>query len=55
MLTKSSPGARLYQDGSLLAINAEQLISASDLAEAMTQIRELQRSRGKNNGSGNSP
>lgn len=38
----------LYQDGSLSAVSAgEQVVPASDLAEAMKQIRELQRLLGK--------
>jgi transposase len=40
---------KLYQDGSLSAVSAgEQVVPASDLAEAMKQIRELQRLLGKN-------
>ncbi len=39
---------KLYQDGSLSAVSAgEQVVPASDLAEAMKQIRELQRLLGK--------
>ena len=39
---------RLYQDGSLSAVSSgEQVVPASDLAEAMKQIRELQRLLGK--------
>lgn len=39
---------KLYQDGSLSAVSAgEHVVSASDLAEAMKQIRELQRLLGK--------
>jgi transposase len=39
---------KLYQDGSLSAVSAgEQVVLASDLAEAMKQIRELQRLLGK--------
>jgi transposase len=39
---------KLYQDGSLSAVTAgEQVVPASDLAEAMKQIRELQRLLGK--------
>jgi len=39
---------KLYQDGSLSAVSAgEQVVPASDLAEAMKQIRELQRLPGK--------
>ncbi|SAL79958.1 transposase [Caballeronia telluris] len=39
---------KLYQDGSLSAVSAgEQVAPASDLAEAMKQIRELQRLLGK--------
>ncbi|MGF6410787.1 transposase [Paraburkholderia sp. MM5482-R2] len=39
---------KLYQDGSLPAVSAgEQVVPASDLAEAMKQIRELQRLLGK--------
>ncbi|TDY16704.1 transposase [Paraburkholderia sp. BL6665CI2N2] len=39
---------KLYQDGSLSAVSAgEQAVPASDLAEAMKQIRELQRLLGK--------
>ncbi|KVP30572.1 transposase [Burkholderia ubonensis] len=39
---------KLYQDGSLSAVRAgEQVVPASDLAEAMKQIRELQRLLGK--------
>jgi len=39
---------RLYQDGSLSAVSAgEQVVPASDLVEAMKQIRELQRLLGK--------
>jgi transposase len=35
---------KLYQDGSLSAVSAgEQVVPASDLVEAMKQIRELQR------------
>ncbi|EIF31504.1 transposase [Burkholderia sp. Ch1-1] len=39
---------KLYQDGSLSAVSAgEHVVPASDLAEAMKQIRELQRLLGK--------
>ena len=39
---------KLFQDGSLSAVSAgEQVVPASDLAEAMKQIRELQRLLGK--------
>jgi transposase len=39
---------KLCQDGSLSAVSAgEQVVPASDLAEAMKQIRELQRLLGK--------
>jgi transposase len=39
---------KLYQDGSLSAVSAgEQVVPASDLVEAMKQIRELQRLLGK--------
>ncbi len=39
---------KLYQDGSLSAVSAgEQVVPASDLSEAMKQIRELQRLLGK--------
>ncbi|AOJ97948.1 transposase [Burkholderia vietnamiensis] len=39
---------KLYQDGSLSAVSAgEQVVPASDLAEAMKQIQELQRLLGK--------
>jgi transposase len=39
---------KLYQDGSLSAVSAgEHVVPASDLAEAMRQIRELQRLLGK--------
>ncbi len=39
---------KLYQNGSLSAVSAgEQVVPASDLAEAMKQIRELQRLLGK--------
>jgi transposase len=39
---------KLYHDGSLSAVSAgEQVVPASDLAEAMKQIRELQRLPGK--------
>jgi transposase len=39
---------KLYQDGSLSAVSAgEQVVPASDLAEAMKQMRELQRLLGK--------
>jgi transposase len=39
---------KLYLDGSLSAVSAgEQVVPASDLAEAMKQIRELQRLLGK--------
>jgi transposase len=39
---------KLYQDGSLSAVSAgEQVVPASELAEAMKQIRELQRLLGK--------
>ncbi|KUZ80124.1 transposase [Burkholderia ubonensis] len=39
---------KLYQDGSLSAVSAgEQVVPAPDLAEAMKQIRELQRLLGK--------
>lgn len=39
---------KLYQDGSLSAVGAgEQVVPPSDLAEAMKQIRELQRLLGK--------
>jgi len=39
---------KLYQDGSLSAVSAgEQVVPASDLTEAMKQIRELQRLLGK--------
>jgi transposase len=39
---------KLYQDGSLSAVSAgEQVVRASDLVEAMKQIRELQRLLGK--------
>ena len=39
---------KLYQDGSLSAVTAgEQVVPASDLADAMKQIRELQRLLGK--------
>lgn len=39
---------KLYQDGSLSAVSAgEQVVPASDLAEAMEQIREPQRLLGK--------
>ena len=39
---------KLYQDGSLSAVSTgEQVAPASDLAEAMKQIRELQRLLGK--------
>ena len=40
---------KLYPDGRLSAVSAgEQVVAASDLAEAMKQIRELQRLLGKN-------
>nr|KVE49053.1 transposase [Burkholderia mayonis] len=46
---------KLYQDGSLSAVSAgEQVVPASDLAEAMKQIREFQRLLGKK-WYGNSP
>jgi len=39
---------KLYQDGSLSAVSAgEQVVPASELTEAMKQIRELQRLLGK--------
>ena len=39
---------KLYQDGSLSAVSVgEHVVPASDLAEAMKQIRELQRLLGK--------
>ena len=39
---------KLHQDGSLSAVSAgEQVVPASDLVEAMKQIRELQRLLGK--------
>jgi transposase len=39
---------KLYQDGSLSAVSAgEQVVPASDLVQAMKQIRELQRLLGK--------
>ena len=39
---------KLFQDGSQSAVSAgEQVVPASDLAEAMKQIRELQRLLGK--------
>ncbi|MBB5460177.1 transposase-like protein [Paraburkholderia sp. Cpub6] len=39
---------KLYQDASLSAVSAgEQVVPASDLAEAMKQIRELRRLLGK--------
>jgi transposase len=39
---------KLYQDGSLSAVSAgEQVVPASDLVDAMKQIRELQRLLGK--------
>lgn len=39
---------KLYQEGSLSAVSAgEQVVPASDLADAMKQIRELQRMLGK--------
>jgi transposase len=39
---------KLYQDGSLSAVSAgEHVVPASDLVEAMKQIRELQRLPGK--------
>ncbi len=39
---------KLYKDGSLSAVSAgEQVVPASDLVEAMKQIRELQRLLGK--------
>ncbi len=39
---------KLYQDGSLSAVSAgEQVVPASDLNEALKQIRELQRLLGK--------
>ena len=39
---------KVYQDGSLSAVSAgEQVVPASDLVEAMKQIRELQRLLGK--------
>ncbi|BCQ58203.1 IS2 repressor TnpA (plasmid) [Burkholderia gladioli pv. gladioli] len=39
---------KLYQDGSLSAVSAgEQVVPASDLSDAMKQIRELQRLLGK--------
>jgi transposase len=39
---------KLYQDGSLSAVSVgEQVVPASDLVEAMKQIRELQRLLGK--------
>lgn len=39
---------KLYQDGSLSAVNAgEAVVPASELSEALKQIRELQRILGK--------
>jgi transposase len=39
---------KLYQDGSLSAVSAgEEVVPASELAEALRQIRELQRLLGK--------
>lgn len=39
---------KLYQDGSLSAVSAgEAVVPASELADAMKQIRELQRMLGK--------
>jgi len=40
---------KLYQDGSLSAVKAgEEVVPASELADALKQIRELQRMLGKN-------
>ncbi len=40
---------KLYQDGSLSAVSAgEEVVPASELADALKQIRELQRMLGKN-------
>ncbi len=40
---------KLYQDGSLSAVSAgEEVVPASELAEALKQVRELQRMLGKN-------
>lgn len=39
---------KLYQDGSLLAVSAgEEVVPASELSDALKQIRELQRMLGK--------
>jgi transposase len=39
---------KLYQDGSLSAVSAgEEVVPASELADALRQIRELQRLLGK--------
>lgn len=44
---------KLYQDGLPDVVRAgEQVVRASDLAEAIKQIRELQRLLGKSDGSG---